>query len=55
MPLLNDDIDEKLGVLTETGGIEIPLRCEPKKAIVKIENMVIDFKQVEKMLNKIIF
>ena len=48
-PLLNEDIDDFFPILTETGPVDIPLRCESKKAIVKIEETILDFGQVKKI------
>lgn len=43
---VNEDIDDFFPILTETGPINIPLKCESKKAIVKCENPIVDFEQV---------
>ena len=50
-PQLNDDINEKLHLHSETGPIEIALICTSKKAIARCELTVIDFGKVYKQSN----
>lgn len=45
-PQKNEDINDCLPLLAKTGPIMIPLICTCRKAIVRIENAVIDFGQV---------
>lgn len=45
-PQLNQDIDSFFPILSETGRINIPLKCTCKKALVSVEENTIDFGDV---------
>ena len=45
-PDVNKDIDSNLPILAQTGLINIPIKCTYKKAIVKVEDPVLDFGDV---------
>ena len=45
-PQLNQDINSVFPILAETGLIEIPLVCTCKKALLAVENRLIDFGDV---------
>jgi hypothetical protein len=45
-PRLNMDINSHFPILSETGRIDIPLICTCKKALVTVEESVIDFGNV---------
>ena len=45
-PQLNQDITSVFPILSETGRIEIPLICSCKKALINVEEPVIDFGSV---------
>ena len=45
-PQLNQDINSVFPILSETGRIDIPLICTCKKALVEVENPMIDFGDV---------
>jgi len=40
---MNEDIEDFFPILTETGPINIPLKCYCKKAIVVCDQPVVDF------------
>ena len=42
-PQLNEDINSVFPILSETGKIEIPLICTCKKALISVEEHLIDF------------
>jgi len=45
-PQLNKDINSYFPILAETGQINIPLICTCKKALISVENPLIDFGEV---------
>ena len=45
-PQLNQDIDSFFPILAETGRIDIPLKCTCKKALISVNDPVIDFGNV---------
>jgi len=45
-PQLNEDIDAFFPILSETGLINIPLICTCKKALIAVEEPLIDFGNV---------
>jgi hypothetical protein len=45
-PQLNQDIDSYFPILSETGRINIPLKCTCKKALISVEEGTIDFGDV---------
>ena len=45
-PQLNQDINSYFPILSETGRINIPLKCTCKKALVSVEENTIDFGDV---------
>ena len=45
-PQLNEDINSFFPILSETGRIDIPLVCTCKKALVAVEEPLIDFGNV---------
>lgn len=45
-PQINKDINTTFNILSETGAIQIPLVCTCKKALISIDENLIDFKSV---------
>jgi hypothetical protein len=45
-PQLNEDINSFFPILSETGRIDIPLVCTCKKALIAVEEPLIDFGNV---------